>query len=679
MADSQANFQRVGAIATASGRADARKMFDKYLIFIVLTAMLSLALPRHARADEPTPAPETPAAAEKAPDAAAETPKAADAKPAEPEKKSGSLLQQMDDANDKGEAVQVPAPPPEPRFPFVEYHGYFRFRPDMIGNGHLGMAVASSLPQIPVVTTSSILPPLSRWPKNNAGDYASQVGNSRDESMISGANMRVRLMPTLHLSDSIRIVTTMDLLDNHVFGAAPDYAGYQARPDVPLVAFATSTKPGAIAIKEAYGEWKTAIGLFRIGRQASQWGLGILANGGGGDGWEGSRPTEYFGGPRRPSAGNGLDGDFGSYADRLAFVTKAYGTYVSLFWDFASAGVVGYDPTRVDGQIRDLDRQDDVNQWGFALFQKPISADDAIARRKLLIDEAKGVFDWGIYGVYRKQDSDSQGTVAPSTLSLDDINDQKKSIGFTFVPRNAWAAIADVWGRYEQYLFPRKRIVIEGEFSLVRGKIGDANSVPGNVPIVRDIQLWGGAIKAAYQDEGIGVYLDIGAASGDDTNCFGVYGDGTCNLATIDGKPNQQITGFKFNKNYRVDSLLFREIIGSVTNAIYIKPTFSLNAYPFTSPQLLGVDVSAMYARAMVKEGTPGNAYGLGEELGLKAFMGQRDLYHVSINFAYAITGDALNLTEGWHGATAPKIADSPWAKIAENAWRLTGVVGLMF
>ena len=641
---------------------------------------MGLALPAVASADEPADDDAEGAAAPAEPEATAAAKPETSA--AVPVRSGPSLLEQVDASGQGGgpkAGWDVPAAAPEPKYPFFEYHGYFRFRPDIIGNGALGFAAPKQNFPGEVVTTSSILPPLSRWPNNNdsvGNQFSSTVGKSRSETAIMGANMRFRIMPTLHLSDSIRIVTTLDILDNYVLGSAPDYAGALKRPDVPLTAFATSTTPGVIAVKEVYGEWKTMLGLLRIGRQGSQWGLGILANSGTGDGWDGGRPLEYYGGPRKPYEGHGYDSDFGSFADRLAFLTKIGPVYASLFYDFASKGLIGTDPTRVDGQVRDLESADDVTQYGIALFKKPLSADDAEKRKALLVDDNKSAFDAGIYAVYRSQKLDysvtSKNYVSPGNLT----NAQDASL----FPRDAWAAIGDGWARYENRMSFAKRLVIEGEFAFIRGQIGNANPVGDASAIkARELQMWGGALKAAYQNEGLAGYLDAGIASGDDTACFGINGGGNCSLAKVDlatGKesPNTQITGFKFHKNYRIDSLLFREVIGAVTNAWYAKPTFSINAYPFYAQHQLGADLSVLAAGAMVAAGTPGGKSWLGTEFEVKGFLGQKGLYYGDVTFSYLLPGGAFDLVKGWNNA------DISTARIApENAWRLMGHVALMF
>ena len=618
----------------------------------------------------------------------AEDAPAAVAVPAATTPATGSLLDQMDagtpaaTTTSSGTTWDVPAAPTAPTYPYVDYHGYFRFRPDLISNGHLGQAAVNATQSNKVVTTSAILPPLSLWPSNNAGSqYAAQVGKAAAESTLAGANMRIRFAPTIHVSETIRIFTTFDIMDNYVMGSNPDYAGALQRPDVPLVAFSTSMRPGVIAVKEAYAEWKTMLGVLRVGRQASNWGLGIFANGGGGDGWDGGRPTEYYGGPRQTWEGAGYDADFASYADRVAFVTKIGPAYVALAYDFASQGMTAIDTTRPDGQARDMEESDDVRQASISIFSKPMTPTEVDARKAALLDNHESVLDWGVYAMYRSQTNDLASNTSTSDLTL---NDALKGKSNQLMPRGATAFSGDLWLRFEKRIAFSRRLVIELEAAMLTGHVDDANTLVGSTAKVRDISMYGGALKSAYQNEGIGIYFETGLASGDDTGCFGVYpvaGDASCTLSTADGKANNSITAFKFHKNYRVDNLLFRDIIGAVTNAMYFKPTFSLNAYPFYSQQQLGVDVSVMKAIAMNAAGTPGGGSDIGWEFDARGFLGQKGLFLAQVSFAYAITGDAFNLKNGWYGAQVDSTTSVNGVKVIvpENAWRIMGHMSLMF
>ena len=620
---------------------------------------------------------EPPATAEGAakPDAApkAEPATVEPAKAAHPAEKEAagppSLLDQLDD----GTLPPVPPTAPTPS-PFqMEWHGYFRFRPDLLSNGHLGMAVAKD-GQAGVVTTSSVVPPLSLWPVNNNeadNPQSAKVGKANGETALAGASMRLRLQPTITVEKDVKISLTLDILDNYVLGSDPDYAGALSRPDVPLVGFTMGARPGSIAVKEAYGEWKTLLGLIRVGRQASHWGLGMLAHGGGGDGWDLNRPTIWYGAPRRSWEGHGYDVDGGNYNDRAAFITKLpkLGWYLSVFYDYLANGISNADPARIDTQSRNLSGLDDVRQVGVVVMKRPLSEDDAAERQRVLEDERKPVFDWGLYAVYRTQKNDIvEDTKAKTPSSQLDLTNAAQT---KLMVRGAKAFIGDAWARYEQRLSPLRRIVIEGEAATIVGSVDDVAVQLNDTVKKTDISMVGATLKAAYQDEGLGYTLDLGFASGDDTRCFGTFGKGDCGISTFDGRRNDVITGFRFNRSYHVDYLLFRELVGTVTNAMYIKPTLSINAYPWYGTDLLGLDLSVLQAFAANPEGTPGKGSNIGTELAARGLIGRRGQAYLDVVFAYAITGNAFHLDKGWYGASE--------AKDPENAWRLVSHMALMF
>ena len=74
---------------------------------------------------------------------------------------------------------------------------------------------------------------------------------------------------------------------------------------------------------------------------------------------------------------------------------------------------------------------------------------------------------------------------------------------------------------------------------------------------------------------------------------------------------------FHFSPDYHVDEILFRHILGTVTNAIYIKPQ---TAYWFDlgRTRALGLNGSVIYSMAQVPVSTPNNElmYGLEMDVG---------------------------------------------------------------
>ena len=77
------------------------------------------------------------------------------------------------------------------------------------------------------------------------------------------------------------------------------------------------------------------------------------------------------------------------------------------------------------------------------------------------------------------------------------------------------------------------------------------------------------------------------------------------------------INDFHFSPDYHVDEILFRHILGTVTNAIYIKPQ---TAYWFDLGQTraIGLNGAVIYSMAQVPVSTPGNSliYGIEMDVG---------------------------------------------------------------
>lgn len=505
-----------------------------------------------------------------------------------------------------------------PTFPYFEHHGYFRFRADFFHNGHLGTVV----PGVRNSGTSGIPAPISENGINNEDpDVSAEVG-TEDAKVIASANIRLRYSPTLHVSESLRIKATFDVLDNLVLGSTPDFAGNLARPDVPLVAFAQSQAPpsdgtngfrDAIRVKEAYGEFQPAF-LLRVGRMASNWGLGILAN-----------------------AGDDVDDDFGDYTDRALLLFKVFDVYVAAAWDYLYSGATSDDPNQAFGQAKDLGSADDANQYVLSFFQRPLSEADKQKRRVDTYERFKPAFDWGLYGVYRTQSFDLD-TTSYDAWREDGGAPSYDELGL--VTRGAWAVIPDLWLRYEQRFDFFSGLRIELEVASIFGHIDNVNNEIGGAESERDIQQFGAALEVQYDLDQLSLGLDGGFASGDTAEGFGVLDRNT--LAEQDGSPNKEVTAFKFDRDYHIDLLLFREVIGTVTNAVYIKPWVSYDL--FDSPEdTLGIRLDLLYAQALEPEATPGNEAFLGFESDLKLFFHNKAGFMLDVESGLLIPGGALN------------------------------------
>ena len=511
-------------------------------------------------------------------------------------------------------------------YPYFEHHGYFRFRADLFYNGHLGTVVPGEAGS----GSSAIKAPLTENEINNGLNSWIDVGavSSQAATTISGANLRLRYQPTVHLAPKMRIHTTLDLLDNLVLGSTPDFVPGIGRPDVPLVAFSGAQVPpsaglngssDSVRVTEAFAEWQPAF-LLRIGRQRSHWGLGLLANG-----------------------GQKIDDDYGDFTDRVLILAKLYGVYFAAAYDFVFSGAITDDPGDVFGQPRDLGDADDVQQYVLSFFQRPLSAKEKEQRKVDLYENLKPQFDWGAYTVFRQQELDldtesyAQWKSEGGKASYDDL---------ALLPRNAWAVVPDLWLRYQQRFNYFSGIRFELEAVAIIGEIENAVDQVETATKKRSLMQWGAAIEFEYQHHDLKVGLDAGIASGDSAKGFGVEDQPTI---VVDGKPNEEVTNFKFDRNYHVDLILFREVIGTVTNAIYVKPYLEYDLFSSVE-DALGVRIDVMYAQALEPEATPGCDISdpsncssfLGLEADLRLFYEEKGRFNLDIEAGFLLPGEAL-------------------------------------
>ncbi|MSQ84061.1 MAG: hypothetical protein EXR77_14455 [Myxococcales bacterium] len=130
----------------------------------------------------------------------------------------------------------------------------------------------------------------------------------------------------------------------------------------------------------------------------------------------------------------------------------------------------------------------------------------------------------------------------------------------------------------------------------------------------KTIAAAGLAAKAAWQRGRSAWLLDLGAASGETDGGFGVNDTTNFKVGGVpDGAGRSLLTGFRFHRSYRVDGLLFRDLIGAVANAYYVRPAWR-SAWPLTSVFALSAEVGVLGATAMFGGATPGKSQVLGLE-----------------------------------------------------------------
>ncbi|MFH0899695.1 MAG: TIGR04551 family protein, partial [Pseudomonadota bacterium] len=458
---------------------------------------------------------------------------------------------------------------------------------------------------------------------------------------INSANLRLRLEPTFHVSEDISVHAQFDVLDNLVLGSTPEgtyLAGSGSPVDEPLDFASNGQDPvqadrnyvyDAIRVKRAWGEVRTPVGLLKFGRMPSHWGLGVFTHGGGQDDFHGS----YC-----------YDCDHGDTVDRLVFGTTVPGTKLqaAIGLDWASnqpaAAQTSLWAQRADGQPWDLDDADDVHQWLFVLadFDKPERWDEKIA-------EGKTAFDWGVHVLYRTQDHESTDS-DPNATTQTEASDYTLATNpdrIKIVRRGATAYIPDVYVRLGRGIFD-----LEIEAAAVYGTIENLDDInpTGNAALTNEIDLLklGAVARASFRffDDKLKLGLEAGYASGDE---WEPAKQGQTNFHAIPFLPlapiDNDATRFLFNPNYHVDLILFRELIGTVTNAFYIRPSLD-----YDLSERFVFRAQGVASLAPVPVSTPGNSRWYGIELdGDIGYYNQEEKFFAGASYGFLIPMGALD------------------------------------
>lgn len=502
--------------------------------------------------------------------------------------------------------------------PTFEFHGFFRVRSELMDHFALGR---------------TDVPGRALWPQPADNDYTDLSGTRNPNALCgddaqaptacqtntqAGANMRFRLNPELHISDNLRVMAQIDMLDNLVLGSTPE--GYVNQPGpgggyrvaerggyAPLGAFSSTqwapqsgmnSTRDSITVKRVWAEYMTPVGVLRFGRMPSHWGLGILANG-----------------------GDGYDSDWQSTADRLMFVTgiKKYDLYFAAAWDFANEGAISQQLNEQQGQPYDVAQKDDVSQYVFAAVRRR-----SPELQKLELAKGQFVLNGGAYFVYRYQELDNL-TDSENGASL---GNSSSNVRAGYVRRRAEAFIPDLW---VQFLYEKFRF--EAEAALIIGSIENLQRVPGSSDYKNGfdpdnngwkIAQFGLAAEADYRalEDKLKVGLGFGYATGDkDVESLAPPARGLQPQLTTD----RNFTTFRFHPDYRVDLILFRNILTRVQGAYYLRPNVSYDFTRDKNGQRIGGNAALIWSRASEFIQTPGHQPDLGLELNFGLYYQAKD------------------------------------------------------
>ncbi|MEX1364468.1 MAG: hypothetical protein AB1Z98_15185, partial [Nannocystaceae bacterium] len=316
------------------------------------------------------------------------------------EKKDGPAEEAPKDKQALRPIEEVAAQPARRRrVQMFDLHGYMRMRGDFFHRLNLGLDDFDS--------NDEPLPNKFFRPPAETGEYREEAGrttfvaNDADcfarltEAGVSlqrastrcqrrnglpSANLRLRLEPTLHITDTIKVHSQVDILDNVVLGSSPDSFLFD-NPNAPIDLFTRSQVPptsgvnsfdDSIVVKRAWGHVRFGFGLdLQFGRMPWTWGMGMVANHG--NGYARGEDADII---------RHLDRDYGDSVDsvRLAFdfgKDRRKTHTLAISWDWASSGptnafVLGndYNNGRLVGQTISAEKFDNVYQWSASIERR---------------------------------------------------------------------------------------------------------------------------------------------------------------------------------------------------------------------------------------------------------------------------------------------------------------------
>ncbi len=395
---------------------------------------------------------------------------------------------------------------------------------------------------------------------------------------LTHADMRLRTDMSVYApGGGVAVKVRLDTLDNVALGSMPD--------GIPYASLTQRTQGSIFSLRRAYGEALFPIGLLTLGRMGNQFGIGMYANG-----------------------GDCLDCDAGDSVDRIAFLTPLAGHVFAFAFDYSATLVL--DP-RADN--RTIAVAPTSNVRSITLAGLKFRTDLARDRRRTA---GKTTLEYGLSGSYRWQDGDVPAAYLPQpTNGPVAINSSQ------VVPRGAKYYVVD---GYTVVSHPEFFGAVEAVYA--GGQVEQASLVPGLLlrQPIKSTQL------------GVAVETEIGTP----TSPFGfgvdggyASGDPGATLGAIPQPPlNNQLNSFRFDPDYHIDRILFREIIGTVTGAVYVRPHARARILKTPTGELRA-DVAGIASFASTSNWSPSGDAPLGVEIDPSLTYKSRDGFFAALEY----------------------------------------------
>jgi uncharacterized protein (TIGR04551 family) len=501
----------------------------------------------------------------------------------------------------------------------LEWHGSFRARGELFYKFHLGRVDGPDVALFPrpidhryrPLSPSGVDldPPrgaaLCTPDETGSGAESGFADADRgcDDNTNAGANLRFRLEPEFHVSDNLRVLTQIDLLDNLVLGSTPNgYSSANGSVDArsgysPLGIFdddaaAPSSRNSlrdSIIVKRVWGEWSTPVGQLRFGRMPNHWGLGMVWN-----------------------AGNGHDDDYASTVDRAQIISgiKSLDLYASASLDFPNEGPTTDSLSIERGQPYDVAQLDDVNQYTFSVMRKK-----SPELQRAALKRGDIVLNGGLQLQYRHQllATDRAGTCQEGAAALG--CGLGTEVDFTRRGASVW--LPDAW---LQLLYQGFRF--ETEVATVQGTIDNLSPTSDVDNTNHKLRSWGFAseIEQKLAEDKLQLGFKFGWSSGDaDVDSLAPGAE------PQDQHGDNTISTFRFHPAYGLDMILYRNLLTRVQGTYYFRPSVKYDFLRDPNGQKIGGGIAAIWSRGSEFMQTPGHDRDLGVEVNGQLYFQSKD------------------------------------------------------
>jgi uncharacterized protein (TIGR04551 family) len=324
------------------------------------------------------------------------------------------------------------------------------------------------------------------------------------------------------------------------------------------------------------------------------------------------------------NGGDCADCDSGDSADRIAFLTPILDHIVAAAYDFTATGP--FVPGAAGTTFIDIAPSAAVHTVTFAVLHFK----DELARRRRRL-AGKVTFEYGAYLSHRCQADDIPATYLPFTVPVTINAAQVMMRGYTATAIDGWARLTAPAAR------------VEAEWAMLLANVDQPSLIPGvlyHVPVTSN--QMGLAVESEFgEPEGpVGAGLDGGYASGDSAPGFSAFPKiaaplaqpGDLNGGQANPPYDTHVNDFRFHPDYRIDRILFREIIGTVTNAVYLRPHAQWTVYR-SAPGVLSAEIAGVASWAAVASATPGGRSPLGVEIDPTLAYASRDGFGIAFEY----------------------------------------------